>query len=380
MLQRRSDDLDLPGVPGLIESSPVSSREETDCPMIYINTRVLGTHLTGVQRYTRELLVRLSAGLSPIAPPQPRHGVQGHAWEQLLLPWLVGRNVLFSPSNTGPFFVKKQVLTLHDAVALDHPEWQNPRFAAWYRFLIPKLARRVAHVITVSKFSKERLLAHIPMEASRITVIPIGVDPRFRPLDRSEAEAGLVNLNLPSSRYVLFVGSHEPRKNLNRLMQAWARIVEKIPPDVWLVAAGQEGDRRIFSRDPGLASLPRRVYFTGHVDDGVLPCLYAGALAFVFPSLYEGFGLPPLEAMACGVPVLTGNQTSLPEVVGDAGLMVDPYDVNAIAEGLKRLIGDPGLRDRLRNTGPVRAGRFDWNVTAERTREVLEAVAAGRYL
>jgi glycosyltransferase involved in cell wall biosynthesis len=376
MLQRRSDNPDLPGMPGLIASSPVPSNGEPDCPMIYINTRVLGTHSTGVQRYTRELLDRLSAGLSPIAPLRPSQGTKGHAWEQFLLPWLVGRNVLFSPSNTGPFFVKKQVLTLHDAVALDHPEWLNPRFAAWYRFLIPKLARRVAHVITVSQFSKGRLLAHIPMEASRITVIPIGVDPRFRPLGR--AEAGLGILNLPCSRYVLFVGSHEPRKNLGRLLQAWARVVEEVPPDVWLVVAGQEGSRRVFGRNPELAAVPRRVHFTGQVDDEFLPRLYAGALAFVFPSLYEGFGLPPLEAMACGVPVLTGNQTSFPEVIGEVGLMVDPYDVAAIAEGLKRLIGDPGLRSRLRDKGLARAGRFDWNVTAERTRQVLEAVAAGQ--
>ena len=147
---------------------------------------------------------------------------------------------------------------------------------------------------------------------------------------------------MPCRHYVLCVGSLEPRKNLPRLLQAWSRIQSEVPGNVWLVLTGKKGNERIFADAAGLSRLPPRVHLTGHVPDDVLPALYAGAIAFAYPSVYEGFGLPPLEAMAAGIPVLTGNQTSLPEVVGDAGVMVDPYDVDALADGLLRLLGNRG--------------------------------------
>ena len=341
---------------------------------IYINTRVLHSHLTGVQRYVSELVVRFGANASLVTPRHTLQGVNGHAWEQFILPLKVRRNTLFSPSITGPLAVKRQVVAMHDVVPLDHPEWLNPNFAAWYGFLVPKLARRVAHVVTISEFSKSRILAHTPMDERQITVTPLAADAKFHPLSQDVIEESLGSLNLPTRHYVLCVGSLEPRKNLARLLQAWRLIEKRIPDDVWLVLTGKQGNARVFAHEAGLNELPRRVHLTGHVRDEQLPALYAGALVFAYPSVYEGFGLPPLEAMACGVPVLTGNQTSLPEVVGEAGVMVDPYDVDALADGLLRLVDDGALRGKCRCNGLERAKKFSWDETARRTWDILVRV------
>ncbi len=344
---------------------------------VVINTRILGSHVTGVQRYTLELLNRFPDQFETVAPARNLSGVKGHLWEQLLLPAAVRGKLLFNPSNTGPLSVKRQVVTMHDVVPLDHPEWLNPRFAAWYRFLTPRLVRRVAHVITISEFSKQRLLANTKLDEANVTVIPNGVDSRFRPLSEESAWATLADLNLPSRHYVLCVGSLEPRKNLPRLLQAWSRIQASVPDDIWLVLTGKKGNARVFADEAGLNRLPPRVHLTGHVPDDALPALYAGALAFAFPSVYEGFGLPPLEAMASGVPVLTGNRASLPEVIGEAGMMVDPYDVDALAEGLRALVDDENLRKELSIKGLERARQFSWDKTAARTLDILQGVAQG---
>lgn len=314
----------------------------------------------------------MSLGADKVFPQASLHGLHGHFWEQTVLPAKVRGRLLFSPANTGPLATRRQVVTIHDVAALDHPERLNPRFAAWYRFMTPRLAGRVARVITISEYSKQRLLAHVPLDERRVVVIPNGVDERFGPQDHAAIASMRNELGMPQGRYVLCVGTLEPRKNVPRLLQAWARIFSRIPDDVCLVLTGKQGQRELFARMAGVGALPPRVHLTGHVADMYLPALYAGALAFVFPSLYEGFGLPPLEAMACGVPVLTGNLTSLPEVVGEAGLMVDPTSVEAIADGLLRLIQNDLLRQALIPKGLARAALFSWDEAAQRTWGVLQ--------
>ena len=288
-----------------------------------------------------------------------------------MLPYYSKGKLLFSPANTGPLSVAKQVVTIHDLSVIDRPEGFNPSFRAFYRFLLPRLARRVRAVITVSAFTRERLIEWAKILPSRVYVIPNGVDRRFSPQQIDSIEKLRNALQIPSPYYILSLGSIEPRKNLPRLFAAWERIRREVPDEVWLVVAGGKGKSSVF-KDVGIQRLPPRVHLTGRVADELLPTLYSGALAFVYPSLYEGFGLPPLEAMACGTPVLTSNVTSLPEVVGDAGLLVDPYNVEAIAHGIRRLVEDSALREELKRKGLERAKQFTWERTAELTWAVLE--------
>ncbi|MGA2409983.1 MAG: glycosyltransferase family 1 protein [Candidatus Binataceae bacterium] len=340
-------------------------------PGVVVNTRSIGSLLSGVQRYTIELQHYLSDLTRPIAPRQLLGGIAGHAWEQFALPRFAGRQLLWSPANTGPLSVKHQVLTIHDVASLDHPEWFNARFAAWYRWLIPRLVCSVHHIITVSEFSRQRLIEVARVREDHLSVVPNGVNSRFFSSSYEEAERVRLNMRIPSPSYLLGVGSFEPRKNLNRLLQAWREASEHLPSDVWLVLAGRRGLSHVF-RDAGFA-IPARTYLAGFVPDSDLPGLYRGALAFVYPSLYEGFGLPVLEAMAAGNAVITSNNTAMPEIVEGAGLMVDPYDVGAIGDAIIRIVEDPALRINLRSRAPLRARNYSWSRSAAATRSILES-------
>jgi len=341
---------------------------------VSVNARILASPTTGVQRYLMELLERMPA-LRSVAPACQLTGLAGHAWEQIVLPTRVRGTMLWSPSNTGPLAVRRQVVTIHDVVPLDHPEWLNPRFAAWYRFLIPRLAQRAGRVIVVSEFTKKRLLVHCGVRPEKITVIHLGADKRFRPRPANEVARARATLAIPDGPYVLAVGSLEPRKNLGRLLAAWAEVLPELPPDVTLVVAGGKGKRMVFADVPELRRLPERVCLTGYVPDELLPSLYAGAGVFIYPSVYEGFGLPPLEAMACGTPVIVGNRASLPEVVGDAGISVNPYDIDAIATAIAQVLVDPAIGAKLAPAALQRASRFSWDRAATQTWNVLCAAA-----
>ena len=339
---------------------------------IVVNTRAIGAQLDGVQRYAIEVLERLGDRVTRVGPGRALHGMKGHLWEQCVLPRRIKGQLLWSPTNSGPIACRRQVLTLHDAVVLDHPEWFTSTYARWYQWLLPRLVRRVRSVITDSAFSKERIQATTGIDESKIHVVHIGVDPRFRPGSADEVARVHDRYGIPSERYVLSLGSIEPRKNLPRLIEAWGLMEDSLPEDVSLVIAGGAGQATIF-REVAFDRMPERVHFTGYVDDVDLPALYSGALAFGYLSSYEGFGLPPLEAMACGVPVLTGDRSSLPEVVGDAGVMVDPFDIAAISGALEHLIGDDGQRELLSQRGIERAATFTWEQTAEAIWTVLSA-------
>ena len=174
---------------------------------IAINTRVLAHPTTGVERYLIELLARMGPDIYQCAPRSALGGIKGHAWEQLVLPAKLRGRLLFSPCNTGPLAVANQVVTIHDVAALDHPEWLNAKFALWYRWLTPRLARRVKHIIAVSEFTRGQIVAHTGVPAEKITVIPNGVDARFAPMAPEAIAAALAPLALPSRKYILAVGS-----------------------------------------------------------------------------------------------------------------------------------------------------------------------------
>jgi len=180
-------------------------------------------------------------------------------------------------------------------------------------------------------------------------------------------------LGISSRQYLLSVGSLEPRKNLRTLLKAWRRIAPELPGDIDLVVVGAKGASQVFS-DAKLGDIPPRVCLTGYVAQEQLPALYSGAMALIYPSLYEGFGLPPLEAMACGTPVVTSGTTSLPEVVGDSAVLVDPLSPDSIAEGIQRIVLDGVLRDQLRENGLLRARGITWERAVTETRKVFSCL------
>lgn len=338
--------------------------------VIAFNARFNRHQPTGMQRYALEVSQRLQRHLDPVQPARTLRGMSGHLWEQLYLPVAVRGRLLWSPNNTGPIAVSRHVCTIHDLIPLDRPDWFNPRFAAWYSWLMPKLAQRLQHIIAVSQFTKERVVDLLKVPEERVTVIPNGVDARFSPRPPEEVDEACAAFGLRRRSYILCVGSLEPRKNLHRLIEAWSKIHHEIPSNIDLVVAGAQGNALVF-RTVALHALPPRVRFTGYVSEKQLPALYSGALLFVYPSLYEGFGLPPLEAMACGTPVVTSSGSSLEEVVGDAAILVNPAKVNAIAEGILTAVRDESLLESLRVAGLNRVRHLTWDRTADQTLRLL---------
>jgi glycosyltransferase involved in cell wall biosynthesis len=344
-------------------------------PGIIVNMRSMSAGPSGVQRYVNEVSARLGDKLERIAPVRPLQGIKGHLWEQGWLSGKIGSRLLWSPANTGPLLCEQQVLTVHDLAALDHPEWFAAKFSAWYRFLLPRLARSVRRVVAVSEFTKRRLVEIAGVDPMKITVIPNGVDQRFRPCAATTINDLRKRLKIPSERYVLSLGTVEPRKNLPVQLGAWSRCVEQLPADTWLVIAGRVGQRHVFS-GVNMECVPPRTHFTGFVPDADLPTLYSGALALLYPSIYEGFGLPALESMASGTVPIVSNSTALPEVVADCGLTVDPFDNESIAAAITSLVTSPLMHRDMRERAIRRAHSFTWEKTASMTWEVLSQASA----
>ena len=328
-----------------------------------INARAAARpELGGVERWARELVARLPYDVH--RPPSALTHAAGHAWEQGLLPLTSARaSALLCPANLAPVAARNVVVVIHDAAPLRHPGWYTGVYAAWQRRVLPLIAKRARQVITVSEFSRTELQELLGVDAE---VVYGGVDPRFTPAAGGEARGGGEAHEGGGPRgaagrpYVLCVASHTARKNLRALVPAAEALARE---GVALRVAG--GHRPQFAAEEGLDALE----LLGHVPDEDLPALYAGAVAFVLPSVYEGFGLPVLEAMASGTPVVTTNVTALPETAGGAAVLVDP-DPEAIRAALLQLLGDRAEQARLRALGLARAAEFTW----ERTATAVDAI------
>jgi glycosyltransferase involved in cell wall biosynthesis len=376
-------------------------------------SRVTVAERTGTEHYTFELLAALAqldrqnrytlycnqvpATLPPLGPnfslrhiPFPRLWTHARLSVELALHPI---DVLFVPAHVLPLGVllrrrMRTVVTIHDMGYMRFPESHTPSQRRYLRLSTSWSARVASQLIAISNTTRDDLIRYTGAPAKKISVVHHGVSPRFRPVEdqnliaATQAKYGIV------PPYFLYVGTIQPRKNLARLLEAFASATrdwglgtgnsapnsQSPTPTPQLVIAGKHGwltgeierqSTQLFGPDSPA------VRFTGYIADQDLPALLSGALAFVFPSLYEGFGMPILEAMACGTPVLTSATSALPEIAGDAALLIDPEDTAAIADGLARLTSDAALRDDLRARGLARAAQFTWQRCAEETLAVL---------
>jgi glycosyltransferase involved in cell wall biosynthesis len=338
-----------------------------------VNARVASQAMGGQQRVTAEILNRLG-DVDVIAPSQSLGGMKGHLWEQTVLPWGARGKLLWSPSASGPLAVRRQVVTLHDVAFLDVPEFFSRNFVRAYAALVPRLARRVDKIVTVSEFSRQRIAKLFKLDPASVEVIPNGVSSHFRPYGEDEIARVRAALNLPP-RYVLLQATSDRRKNLKRTLEAWGVAQSSAPPDLALAVTGNLARAHVYG-DLGKIEATPRTHLLGFVDEAHIGPLMAGAEAFLFPSIYEGFGMPIVEAMACGAPVLTADATATAEVAGDAALLVDPQDTRAIAAGINRLISDAPLREQLRAAGLERARAFDWDDAAAQYRALFARLGA----
>lgn len=285
-------------------------------------------------------------------------------------------DVLHVQFTAPPFAPCPVVVSIHD-LSFEHlPQTFKWRSRNQLRITVRRSAKDAAHVIALSKYVRQDLIATYKLSPEKVSAIPLAAPSHFGPV-RNEEELQRVRQTYGiRGAYILTVGAIQPRKNLSRLLNAYSRLRKARVDAPKLVLAGKwawlydETLRAI--HDLGVAD---SVILTGYVPETDLPALYSGAICFIYPSYFEGFGLPPLEAMKCGAPVIVGNQTSLPEVVGDAAVLMDPFDVDAIAAALARVVSDSDLRAQLSVKGLARAQLFNWQETARQTLAIYKRAA-----
>jgi glycosyltransferase involved in cell wall biosynthesis len=348
----------------------VRARAATEERLVAINARAaVRAQIGGVERLAREMARRLPA-LRPdryrvIRPPAALAHRAGHVWEQVVLPVQAATAAaVYSPANLAPVGYRRNVVVLHDAAALRHPDAYSWPYVEYQRRLLPRLVRAARAVITVSEFSRAELIEVLDVPPERVTVIAEGVDERFFTGADPSSPATRYGLTGP---YALAVGTVSARKNLGALQPAARALRER---GIELVLAGSDRGY-LRASESGLRRL-------GYIDDEHLPGLYAGARALAMPSGYEGFGLPCLEAMACGTPVVAASAGALPETCGDAAMLVDPSDADGFAQAMVAAACDEHVRAPLIESGGRRAASFSWARTAMLTDALIgELVRAG---
>ena len=325
-----------------------------------------------------EWLAALGPRVQPVVTGAGNYSVR----EQIEVPWRLWRagvDLFHTPHYVLPVLVPcPSVVTVHDCIHLMFPQYLPNRFAYSYaRTSIRMAARRATRILTVSESSKRDILRFCRIPPDKVTVIYNAIDDRFReppPAEEIERIRERFQLHEP---FVLYVGNVKPHKNLERLIEAIHHLHENGYDSLKLLVIGSDISKYAeLRRAVHRYNLHKYVRFLGFMPDATLAVLYRLAAVFVFPSLYEGFGLPPLEAMASGAPVVTSNVSSLPEVAGDAAVLVDPRDPRAIADGIRRVLTEPGLRETMRAKGLARAADFSWDRSIRRIRQIYGEVAA----
>ena len=292
-----------------------------------------------------------------------------------------GHAIYHSPNFFLPPFAGRTVTTVHDLSHHIYPQFHPPARIDYMRRMLPASLARASHVITVSESARHDLITHFGHAPERITAIPLGANPAFRPHSAAELAPVLARWGLQAQGYSLYVGTIEPRKNLDRLLDAYEALPEALRRHYPLVMAGSPGWRSEHTHARmARAASTGWLHYLRYAAQADLPALYAGARLFVYPSLYEGFGLPVLEAMASGVPVVTSNVSSLPEVVGDAALSIAPEDTDALVVALEQGLQDEAWRNQTSSAGLKRAAHFSWERCINQTVDVYRQVSSGLLL
>lgn len=349
--------------------------------MIVINARFLTQEIRGVQRFAEQTCLALKQLRDDVVFVAP-HDIKlhesakalnvqcigrnsGHLWEQLDLPLYLYRHgspLLVSLTSTAPIWYSNQIATHLDINYIRYPQSYSRAFRTAYRTLTPVLLSRLKALMTVSQFSKGEIASFYGFPENRIYVIPAAVSDAFVPAHSAADQP----------EYLLAVSSPSAHKNFNRMIQAFLSLRGQENIQLHIVGGGNDvfadpNLKRLASRDP-------RIRFLGRLNDAELIAQYQGATAFVFPSLYEGFGIPPLEAQACGCPVLAANAASIPEVLQASALYFDPLDVSHMAAAMERILTDLPLRQSLRRRGLTNVRRFSWEESARRVSQRIDAL------
>jgi glycosyltransferase involved in cell wall biosynthesis len=350
---------------------------------LLINLSFLISKPTGLAIYAKNLFPHLKS-LNPTLltaqefpettcykiPPNltPEQGTKGHInrllWTQTQLPKIykkLNSQLIFSPIPEAPLFSKcRYIVTVHDLIALRFPRRFDP-LTPYHRYYIPQVLRQAQHVICDSEATAKDIVDFCQIPTSLITPIFPGYDASFFRF-----------LDLPTSNYFLYIGRHNPYKNLQRIVAAFATLPNSSESELWIAGSEDKRYTPLLKAQVQELGLVDRVKFLDYIPPADLPRVINQSIALVFPSLWEGFGLPVLEAMACGTPVITSNLSSMPEVAGGAALLVNPYSVEEIGEAMGAIAGDAKVRSHLRSLGLARAKQFSWEKTGRETATILD--------
>lgn len=354
----------------------------------------------GIGRYTRGLIRTLiQNGYHPAVLEAGKSSFIGNTFPlpgasllpslmtvgQVEIAWIAKQQhlaLIHDPNGVLPLGLAptKRVATIHDAIPFIYPQTSTFLDRLIYTKWLPVVASRMHAITTVSQHSKSDLIQFLNINPEIISVVPSAYTADYHPMKPEEIAPVLSRLSI-SPPYILYVGSLEPRKNLVRLLEAFSLCQELIINQHYKLVI--VGARNFLKSSPVVntvekLSLNQHVHFTGFVPEPDLPALYCGADLFVFPSIYEGFGLPVLEAMACGTPVITSNTSSLPEVAGEAAILVDPYNIQQIAQAMQQVLTNPELAADLRQRGLENAAKYSWERTARETVAVYQRVLENR--
>lgn len=351
---------------------------------VIVNSRFLNCKITGVQRYATEISICLKNICKDIQFVTSRNIMQpefakrlkadtcgsltGHLWEQTELVRHLNRQknpLLINMANTAPLFYKNKITTIHDLAFIRHPEWFSKKFYYLYKFLIPQIAKNSLKIITVSEFSKREIIELLGISENKIEVVYNAVSDNFADLSR---QTPIIN---KYGDYILAVSSLDPRKNFKNLILAFNKLNSK---NINLVIVGSENSLYADQELKSLVESGRNIIFTGYASDSELVNLYKNAKLFVYSSLYEGFGIPPLEAMSCGCPVAASNIPSITEICDDATHYIDPYSVDSIARGIQEVLMSPKNQEELRQRGFARLKLFSWKKSAEKYLAIIQNI------